>query len=629
MSDKDAKSSPESSAGTDKARLGLMTSFILINGIVLSAIAFIILYFSATDAGPTLASSLLNSSPWIALATVMVMTLLAALFAERKERQDRKIAEMSRKIEGAHHELQSRISERDRLFHALRKSERENRALVNSVSDVIFETDENGKLMFLNETWKRITHRETSETLGQSLFSMMDIADQVQQKDMFEELVRGERQAYRVETRLSLGHGVFKPIEIAFSMLRMAEDKSIRVVGTMTDIEKRRRAEMAVRDAEHRFRAIFENSISGIYQTSPDGRFISANPALAEILGYGSPAELMALTDIGAQLYVRPDDRKNFVQKLLFEGRVSGVETEVYRKDGRKVWIMENARVVRSEKGGVAYYEGSIWDVTEKKEAEEAMRQARLQAEVSSRSRMEFLANMSHELRTPLNAVIGFSEIIKDQVMGPLGTPVYKEYAQDIYNSGNNLLEIISQILEVSKIESGNRQLNINNFRLSRALKSCETVMASRIDQSGVTVDFKTGIAEDLPELLGEELAFKQILMNLIGNAIKFTPRGGKVDVRAHTSAEGEMIIDVVDNGIGMTENELKIALQPFSKVDTSGGKAGTGIGLTIVESLVRLHGGRFELLSEKGVGTTARVIMPAASILRRDAGAQLRVVKA
>jgi signal transduction histidine kinase len=292
---------------------------------------------------------------------------------------------------------------------------------------------------------------------------------------------------------------------------------------------------------------------------------------------------------------------------------------------------MENARVVRSEKGGVAYYEGSIWDVTERKEAEAAMKQARLQAEMSSRSRMEFLANMSHELRTPLNAVIGFSEIIKDEVMGTINIPVYKEYAQDIYKSGNDLLEIISQILEVSKIESGNRELKVHNFRLSKALKSCETIMGSRIAQSGVNVELKANIPDDLPELIGEELAFRQIMMNLIGNAIKFTPSGGEVTVKAGLDADtGGVVVDVIDTGIGMTEAELKIAMQPFSKVDTSGVKNGTGIGLTIVESLVRLHGGTFRLISQKGVGTTARVTLPASCVLRRDMStAPLRVVKA
>jgi len=584
------------------------------------------------DVQPTGVAKALSASPWVALVIVLLATLVAARMAERRQRQEMKLAEMSRTLKGAHNELQSRISERDQLFHALRKSEREYRAVINSVSDVIFETDETGKLVFLNETWKRITHSEVADTIGQSLFLLIDQQDQVAQKEMFEELVRGERQAYRIETRLSLGHNMVKPVEIAFSMLRMAEDKSIRVVGTITDIEKRRRAELAVREAEQRFRGMFENSVSGIYQIAPEGRFISANPAMAEILGYRTAAEMMENMKDIASIYVNPEDRKAFVDKLLFEGRVSGVETEVMRKDGQKIWIMENARVVRNERGSVEYFEGSIWDVTERKEAEAAMNNARLQAEISSRTRMEFLANMSHELRTPLNAVIGFSEIIKDEVMGPLGVPVYKEYAQDIYDSGNYLLKVISEILEVSKIETGNRELAVTNFKLSKALKSCMIIMATRIEQA--KVDVHLDISDDLPELMAEELGIKQVMLNLIGNAIKFTPEGGRVDVTAQVQENGELYIDVKDTGIGMTKEEIKKAMQPFGKVDTafSSMKAGTGLGLTIVDSLVSLHGGRLEITSESGKGTLARVVLPAFRVLRnqppQNGDGHLKVVK-
>ncbi len=584
------------------------------------------------DVQPSGVAKALSASPWAALAVILMITLLAARMAERRQRQEMKLAEMSRTLKGAHTELQSRITERDQLFHALRKSEREYRAVINSVSDVIFETDETGKLVFLNETWKRITHNEVVDTIGQSLFLLIDQQDQVAQKEMFEELVRGERQAYRIETRLSLGHNMVKPVEIAFSMLRMAEDKSIRVVGTITDIEKRRRAELAVREAEQRFRGMFENSVSGIYQIAPEGRFISANPAMAEILGYRSAAEMMENMKDIASIYINPEDRKSFVDKLLFEGRVSGVETQVMRKDGQKIWVMENARVVRNERGSVEYFEGSIWDVTERKEAEAAMSNARLQAEISSRTRMEFLANMSHELRTPLNAVIGFSEIIKDEVMGPLGVPVYKEYAQDIYDSGNYLLKVISEILEVSKIETGNRELALTNFKLAKALKSCMIIMATRIEQAKVEVHLD--ISDDLPELMAEELGIKQVMLNLIGNAIKFTPEGGRVDVTAKVQDSGELYIDVKDTGIGMTKDEIKKAMQPFGKVDTafSSMKAGTGLGLTIVDSLVSLHGGRLEITSESGKGTLARVVLPAFRVIRQtphqSSDSHLKIVK-
>ena len=565
------------------------------------------------ELSPTITTRVIALIPWAAVVIVIVLTLGIAFALDRKHLQDAKLAELSKTLAGAHSELKTSQSEREKLFQTLRKSERENRAVLNSVSDIIFETDENGKIIFLNETWTRVAGREINEGVGQSLFSLIDPQDRDKQRDMFEELVRGERQAYRAETRLDTGSNIFKPIEIAFSMLRMTEDKGLRVVGTITDIEKRRRAEIAVREAEQRYRAMFENATSGIYQTSQEGRYINANPALAEILGYSTAQEMIdAVQDIGQDVYVKVEDYEAFKQKLLFEGRVFGVVSEVKRKDGRKIWIMENARVVRNDRGGIQYFEGSVSDVTETKLAEEAMRQARIQAEMSSRSRMEFLANMSHELRTPLNAIIGFSEIIKDEIMGKHEEPVYKEYAQDIYNSGNYLLKVISEILEVSKIESGTRELNLSTFRLRKALNSCMTIMSGRIEDAKLKV--MQDIPEDLPELLAEELAIKQIMLNLLSNAVKFTPEGGSVTISAALTDDKAMIIDVTDTGIGMSADEITKALQPFSKIDNNFGsmKEGTGLGLTIVDSLIRLHGGELQLISEKGKGTTARVIMPA-----------------
>lgn len=575
---------------------------------------------------------MMNYAPWTAFGIVFFLTAVAAGLTERKHRQDMIIAQMSRHLEGTQSELLTKTSERDHLFYTLRKSERESRAMINSVSEVIFETDENGRLMFLNEPWKKMTLRSIDETLGQSLFFLLDPADQSRQREMFEELVRGERQAYRTETRLNIDKNIFKPVEIAFSMLRMTEDKSLRVVGTITDTEQRHRAELAVREAEQKFRTIFENSVSGIYQSSPAGRYISANRAMAEILGYASPEDLISTVEnIGQEIYVYPDQYRALVQKLLFEGRVSGFEAEVYKKNGQKIWIMENMRIVRSDKGAVDYYEGSIWDVTERKKAEEAMRHAHLQAELASRTRMEFLANMSHELRTPLNAIIGFSEIIKDESMGPVGLPSYKDYAKDIFESGNHLLRIISDILEVSKIATGTRELNIGNFKLPRVLKSCLTILGSRIEQAGVHVTMD--LSEDLPEILGEELAFKQIMINLVSNAIKFTPKGGSVSVRASVSGDSGMVIDVIDTGCGMSPEEIKKAMQPFAKIDMSftASKSGTGLGLTIVDSLITLHGGKFEIISEKGKGTTARVTLPPSCLYHPNtvtAIGKLKVVK-
>lgn len=600
--------------------IGPTTVFVAVNGLVASAVVFLTLHFMTGDPNaldPYRMAQVLAALPWMALGLIVAMTVAAALLVQRRHAQEEKIAEMSKTLEGTHSELKSKISERDRLFHTLRRSEREHRALINSVSDVIFETDEQGRFVFLNESWHAITGQEIDDSLGKYLFALIDANDKEAIQSMFHELVGGRRQSFRTETRLETLSGI-RAVEITFSMLRMSEDKGLRVVGTMTDIEKRRRAESALRDAERRYRAIVENSISGIYQISPEGSFIGANPAMAELLGYNSPEDLVAeIGDVFQQLYARPEERRALVDKLMLEGRVTGVETEIFRRDGTRLWVIENLRVARDEKGRLTHYEGNMWDITERRRAEEAMQQARLQAEISSRSRMEFLANMGHELRTPLNAVIGFSEIIKDEVMGPVGVEAYKEYAKDIYNSGNALMKVIGEILEVSRIETGNRELNISSFSLQKSVQSCLAIMGSRIEKAGV--DVQVDLPEDLPHLVAEELGFKQILLNLLSNAVKFTPKGGQITLAAHMEPSGEMVIDVTDTGIGMTAEEVEKAMQPFGQVQTalSRDNAGTGLGLTIVESLVRLHGGHFRLISQKDVGTTARVVLPAARVMQ------------
>jgi signal transduction histidine kinase len=292
------------------------------------------------------------------------------------------------------------------------------------------------------------------------------------------------------------------------------------------------------------------------------------------------------------------------------------MEMALRRKDGSAIWVGQDARIIYNEKGGIAYIEGSLWDISERKEAEAARRQARLQAEIAIRSRLDFLANMSHELRTPLNAIIGFSELIKNELMGPLGTVVYKDYAQDIYDSGQNLMKIIGDILEVSKLEMGNRELNVGNVNLRTLIDECRMMLASRIEKAQVQVSIRT--EDRLPEVLVESLAFKQIIMNLMSNAVKFTQPGGKVSIDAHMREDGGIDIDIADTGIGMTEEDLKKVMQPFVRLDNAftTSKEGTGLGLTIVEQLTRLHRCDFHLSSRKDEGTTAKVTIPAFRVL-------------
>lgn len=577
-----------------------------------------------TNPGRT--SRLLLFLPFILLVVMTGAALMSARLIERKQQNEEKLAEITKVLEGTSLELKTKMNEREQLMIALRKSDREHRAVMNAVSDIIFEADEKGRLVFLNETWKRTTGLDVEVGLKNALFDYIEPRDRVKQKEMFGEMVSGRRQAYRVETTMMFDNGVVKPVEISFSMMRLAEDKTIRVVGTISDVEQRRKAEAALREAEQKYRAIVENAISGIYQTTPDGRFISANPALAEILGYESPTALIRdVGNIGEQVYVDTKNRADFVTQMEQEGIVSGLENQMRRRDGSMIWIMENARAIKDAYGKISYFEGSITDITVRRKMEEELREAKMLAELSSRSKMEFLANMSHELRTPLNAIIGFSEIIKDEIMGPLGEESYKEYARDIFESGHHLLKIISEILELSRIETGSRLLNESNIKVSKIVKSCMTIVGNKIEAAQISVDIN--LPTDLPEILVEELAIKQILLNVIGNAIKFTPRNGKISIGAiYDEASGEVIIDVTDTGIGMNDEQLARAMRPFGQVETSFDqqKTGVGLGLTIVNALARLHEARFQLESEKDKGTRAFLIIPKKRVLVAKAAPQV-----
>lgn len=497
--------------------------------------------------------------------------------------------------------------------------------LLNAVSDTIFEVDEHGKIIFLNANYTQLTDIPVGDSIGQSLFDMIHPAQKEENVKRFKRFLAKKLKPYRVVLNLKIYDGSYRTVEFGFRILSKSKDDRIHAIGTIVDRESQRQDRAAAKEAEKKFRDIFENAVSGIFQTTADGKFVSVNPALARILGYDSVHEVLnSVHSISSQVYVRPEDRTRFKAEMDRDGNVDGFETQMYKKDGTKIWVVESARAVRNQAGDILYYEGSLWDITERHKAQQALESAKLAAEMSSRTKTEFLANMSHELRTPLNAIIGFSEILKDEIMGPLGNDEYKEYATDIYTSGNSLLRIISEILEVSKIEAGNRELNEGPVKISRAVEACLVILQSKIDDLGLNVTLD--LPETLPELIGEELVIKQILLNLVSNAVKFTPENGQITVKSFIDSQnGEMVVQVIDTGIGMSPENVKKAIQPFWQENSSLARdiSGTGLGLTLVQSLTGLHGARLELTSEKGKGTTASVTFPKERIIPKTQSPQ------
>lgn len=236
---------------------------------------------------------------------------------------------------------------------------------------------------------------------------------------------------------------------------------------------------------------------------------------------------------------------------------------------------------------------------------------ARDEAQQANRVKSQFLAVMSHELRTPLNAIIGFSEIMQSEIYGPLGDGRYKQYLQDIQSSGDHLLSIINDILDLSKIESGRWELQEEDIDLGRLLTSVRTFVQARVTSSGLSFDCDKAV--DLPVLRGDRRALMQILLNLLSNSVKFTPKGGRITLRAELGSDNGLRFTVSDTGIGIAAKDIARALSAFGQVDDSWSRRyeGAGLGLPISRALVRLHGGTLDLTSQPGVGTTVTVHMP------------------
>ena len=244
------------------------------------------------------------------------------------------------------------------------------------------------------------------------------------------------------------------------------------------------------------------------------------------------------------------------------------------------------------------------------------LRAAWREAEAASRAKTEFLANMSHELRTPLNAIIGFSEIIKTEMLGPLGTARYKFYAQDICDSGQHLLEVIGDILDISKVEAGGFELNAEAADLGDIIELCVRLVRERAEAAGITLDVKIDPA--LPQLLLDRRLVKQSLINLLSNAIKFSPDPGPVTVRAARVSDGSVLLVVTDAGMGIAEADIPKILQPFSQVESAFSRShqGTGLGLPLTKSFIEAHGGALELRSKVGEGTSVSLRFPAQRVI-------------
>jgi PAS domain S-box-containing protein len=398
------------------------------------------------------------------------------------------------------------------------------------------------------------------------------------------------------------------------------------------EISERKRAEEAARIAEAKFRSIVENTVEGIFQTSLGGRYLSANAALARIYGYDSPEKLIAcLPNIADQLYVQPGRRNDFIRMVQRDGVVSGFESQVRRQDGTVIWISENARAVRGPTSEVLYYEGTVIDITARKVAEESLRRARaeletrvrertaelalsnqkLQQEIAVRQRAQeeaaaansaksdFLTRMSHEIRTPMNAILGYAQILqRDATLGKK----HRDCINTVMTSGQHLLELIDDVLDLSKIEAGHVEIEPANFDLGLLIQEVMDLFRARCSQR--RIQLRSDVADTARvQVRGDERKLRQVLVNLVGNAVKFTDEGS-VTLRAWREDNDLYRFEVIDTGAGIPPEQMPLVFEPFRQTSAGRTRGGTGLGLPIARQQVEVMGGQLSVASTPGEGS-------------------------
>ena len=336
--------------------------------------------------------------------------------------------------------------------------------------------------------------------------------------------------------------------------------------------------------------------------------------------------------DVSAALSLRPDevpktleawcglidagDRARFNEALdgLIAGRAPKLEIEfrLATRPGGAHWLILSAQAERASTGTALFVHGMCTDISTHKAREAALASETAAAELANRAKTLFLTNLSHELRTPLNAIIGFSEAIKEGYLGPLSVEKSREYAADVFTASSHLLELINDVLDISKVEAGQIELSEAALDVADIIEQSVRLVEGRAADGWVRLGVE--VAADLPKLLGDTRFIKQILVNLLANAVKFTDKDGLVRIQAGLTDDGGIRIAVIDTGVGMDPADIPKALSPFGQIagkDSDIRAEGTGLGLPLAKSLTELHGGVLSIDSARGRGTTASVSFP------------------
>ena len=495
------------------------------------------------------------------------------------------------------------ITEHRQAEEAMRASEQRYRLLFERNLAGVCRATLDGRFLDCNDAYARILgYPSREEIIAQP--AQMVYFDPAERADYWAKLrERGTLSNYELRLRRKDGSPVW--VLANDTLLEGEVNGQLVKETTLIDITERKQAEAALIEERHLLRTLMENLPDKIYFKDRESRFIRVNNADARLFGLSDPAKLIGKTDF--DFFTDEHAQQAFADELaiLRTGQpMVGKEEKETWPDGRVTWVSTTKMPLRDARGNIIGTFGVSRDITERKQAEQELRNAKEAAEAASRAKSEFLALMSHEIRTPMNGIIGMTELALDT---PLSRE-QREYLDRVRQSADVLLTLISDILDFSKIEAGNLTLEVGEFDLEDALGNIIRALAPRAGQKGLELSWET--LPELPaRLVGDPGRLRQILLNLVGNAIKFTERG-EVDLRVEIESQGQdwttLHFCVADTGIGIPREMQQQIFEAFTQVDSSSTRkyGGTGLGLAISSLLVKLMEGRIWLESEPNKGS-------------------------
>jgi PAS domain S-box-containing protein len=525
--------------------------------------------------------------------------------------------------------LAAAAAERRQAERAMAESEKRLRAVVEDQTDLICRFKPDGTLTFVNSAYGCFHRKSKEELLGTNFLQTLPVEDLAIPLSWFEALPP-EQPVVSFDHRVLGLDGLMVWQQYTVRRLFREGGQTLEFQAVIHDITHRKQTEQALRASERKYRSLVANIPDIVWTADANRKLVYVSDSVEKILGY-TAGELVQGEGTLWLDRIHPNDlpKVQLAYQMLFaKEEAFDLEYRIRRRDGQWIWLQNRAPSTYMRDGTLCA-DGLLSEITQRKRVEEALQRAKDAAESANRAKSQFLAGMSHELRTPLNAIIGFSEILGDQTFGDLNARQIK-YASHILESGRHLLQLINDILDLSKVEAGKLELTRSSFSVSRALQNVQAIVKTLANKKNLTLD--VDVAANLPPLFADEAKFKQILYNLLSNAIKFTPEKGRVavtatlrhDVNGHglpaqkIRVSGEYLeVTVADTGIGVHPRDHERIFAEFEQVDSSYGRQqqGTGLGLALSKRLVELHGGQIRIESEgiEGKGSRFTFLLPLA----------------